>query len=98
MSIVALGLSVVVASTLALLAMSGENLDRVLFETVSAFATVGLSTGITADLPAQGQWLLIVLMFIGRVGTITLASALALRARPILYRLRGATHSWLIAN
>jgi Trk-type K+ transport system membrane component len=38
-------------------------------------------------LPSEGQVVLIVLMFLGRVGTITLASALALRSRPILYRL-----------
>ena len=85
-SIVALALAVIAASTVTLLAISGQNLDRVLFETISAFSTVGLSTGITADLPAAGQVLLILLMFLGRVGTITLASALALRARPILYR------------
>lgn len=85
-SIVALALAMITTSTLALLAISDENLDRVLFETISAFSTVGLSTGITADLPPAGQVLLIVLMFLGRVGTITLASALALRSRPILYR------------
>jgi potassium uptake TrkH family protein len=87
LSIALLGMFVIVTSTLVLLAMSEENLDRVLFETISAFSTVGLTTGITADLPSQGQVLLIVLMFLGRVGTITLASALALRSRPILYRL-----------
>ncbi len=87
LSIALLGMFVVVASTLTLLAMSDENLDRVLFEVISAFGTVGLSTGITADLPAQAQSVLILLMFLGRVGTVTLASALALRSRPILYRL-----------
>ena len=87
LSIALLGMFVVIASTLTLLAMSDENLDRVLFEATSAFATVGLSTGITADLTAQAQSVLILLMFLGRVGTITLASALALRSRPILYRL-----------
>ncbi len=87
LSVALLGVFVVVASTLAILAMSDENLDRVLFETVSAFSTTGLSTGITADLPSSAQSLLTVLMFLGRVGTITLASALALRSRPILYRL-----------
>ena len=87
LSIALLGMSVVVLSTLTLLAMTDESLDRVLFEATSAFATVGLSTGITADLPAQAQSVLILLMFLGRVGTITLASALALRSRPILYRL-----------
>ncbi|MCA1680240.1 MAG: TrkH family potassium uptake protein [Actinobacteria bacterium] len=87
LSIALLGMFVVIASTLALLAISDHELDRVLFETVSAFSTVGLTTGITAELPAAGQSVLIVLMFLGRVGTITLASALALRSRPILYRL-----------
>lgn len=57
-----------------------------LFEAVSAFATVGLSTGITGDLPGLGQAILIVLMFVGRVGTITVASALALRASQRRYR------------
>ncbi len=87
LSIALLGIFVVVSSTLALLAISDENLDRVLFEVISAFSTVGLTTGITADLPSAGQALLVALMFIGRVGTITVASALALRSRPILYRL-----------
>jgi hypothetical protein len=36
--------------------------------TISAFATVGLSTGITADLRAAGQVLLVLLMYIGRIG------------------------------
>ncbi|WP_308367897.1 potassium transporter TrkG [Streptomyces sp. ISL-36] len=59
-----------------------------LFEAVSAFATVGLSTGITADLPAVGQLILVALMFIGRIGPITLVSALALRERTRHYELR----------
>ena len=58
----------------------------VLFEVVSAFATVGLSTGITPDLPPPAQVVLIVLMFVGRVGTITVATALALRSGRRLYR------------
>ena len=40
-----------------------------LFEVISAFATVGLSTGITPDLPPPAQVVVIVLMFVGRVGT-----------------------------
>ena len=58
-----------------------------LFEAISAFATVGLSTGITADLPDAGQLLLVALMFVGRIGPLTLASALALRERPRRYQL-----------
>jgi trk system potassium uptake protein TrkH len=52
---------------------------------VSAFATVGLSTGITAKLPPAGQLVLIALMFVGRLGPISLVSALALRERHRLF-------------
>ena len=54
---------------------------------VSAFATVGLSTGITADLSDPAQIVLVVLMFLGRLGPLTLGSAIALRERRILYEL-----------
>ncbi len=81
------GVGVVVAATVLLLVITRETLDVVLFEVVSAFATVGLSTGITADIPPSGQVLLVILMFVGRLGPVTLASALALRSRPTLYRL-----------
>ncbi len=87
LTVALLGVGIVVSSTLLLLALTGLALDAVLFEVVSAFATVGLSTGITAGLPAAGQLLLVALMFVGRLGPITLASALALRSRPTLYRL-----------
>jgi trk system potassium uptake protein len=87
LSVALLGVALVVSGTLALLALSGLDLDRVLFETVSAFGTVGLSTGITAVLPAPAQYVLIGLMFAGRIGPITLASALALREKRKLYRL-----------
>jgi trk system potassium uptake protein TrkH len=52
---------------------------------VSAFATAGLSTGLTPDLPPAAQALLLVLMFAGRLGPILLASALAVRVRPLTY-------------
>ena len=74
-------------STVTLLAISPFGLDAVLFETVSAFGTVGLSTGITDDLSAPGQLVLTALMFLGRLGPITLASALALRERGRRYEL-----------
>ena len=80
-----LAVAVVVSATLALLTISGLDLDHVLFEVISAAATVGLSTGITADLPIAGHYLLIALMFLGRVSTVSLATALALRDRKRLY-------------
>lgn len=71
----------VLIASLLLLAMTGLTLDVVLFETISAFATCGLSTGVTPDLPDPAKYVLTVLMFIGRTGTMTLAAALALRNR-----------------
>jgi Trk-type K+ transport system membrane component len=62
------------------------SLDAILFEVVSAFSTTGLSTGITASLPQWHQLLLVVLMFVGRLGPITLGTSLALRERQRLYR------------
>jgi trk system potassium uptake protein TrkH len=76
--------AVIIGAALVMLT-SGEDLDRALFESVSAFATVGLSTGITADLSAPAQIVLVALMFLGRLGPLTLGSAIALRDRRILY-------------
>jgi trk system potassium uptake protein TrkH len=76
-----LGMGVVAIGTFLLEALSDFGFDQVLFETISAFATVGLSTGITAGLPAAAQVLLVVLMYLGRIGPLTLASGLALRER-----------------
>ena len=73
--------SIVLVASLLLLAITGLTLDRVLFEVISAFATCGLTTGITPDLPTPAKYVLVVLMFIGRTGTMTLAAALALRNR-----------------
>ncbi len=81
LAVALLGLGVVAVATFAMEALTDFTFDQVLFETVSAFATVGLSTGITADLPAPAQFLLVLLMFIGRIGPLTLASGLALRER-----------------
>ena len=86
-TVVLLSVAAVIGGTVAIMLMTPFDLDDVLFETVSAFGTVGLSTGITADLPDVGQIALVLLMFIGRLGPITLASALALRERGRRYEL-----------
>jgi trk system potassium uptake protein TrkH len=49
---------------------------RLLFETISAFGTVGLSTGITGNLSPTGRVLITIMMFIGRLGPLTMAFAL----------------------
>ncbi|HCM50974.1 MAG TPA: ATPase, partial [Microbacterium sp.] len=86
-TVVLVALGAVMTGTITLMIMTGDGLDEVLFESISAFATVGLSTGITADLPPGGDIVLIILMFLGRLGPLTLGSALALRERRILYEL-----------
>jgi trk system potassium uptake protein len=82
-----LALSAVVVCTLTLMATSPFNLSQTLFEALSAFGTVGLSTGITADFGTLGLWILIALMYLGRIGPHTLGVALVMRERRRLYRL-----------
>ncbi len=87
LSVALLGVALVSVGTLTLLATStGVSLQAALFEVTSAFATVGLSTGITPTLPAAAHIILTILMFVGRVGTIAVASSLALTTKHRLYR------------
>ena len=77
----------VVASTMAMIALTGLTLDLALFEIVSATATVGLSADVTPTLGQPAQLLLVALMFLGRVGPLTLASSLSLNVVHRSYRL-----------
>lgn len=81
------GVGCVVAGAVALTVLTDQPLQKVLFEVVSAFSTVGLTADVTGSLPVGGQIVLTVLMFIGRVGTITFATSLALKQRHRRYRL-----------
>lgn len=85
-AVVLLAVGVLGLGVLALLAATDFALRDVVFEAVSAFATVGLSTGITPQLPPAGQAVVILLMFVGRVGVVTIGAALALRATKAPYR------------
>ncbi len=82
LTITLLALAGVLACTLVLIIVSPFDVTSTLFESASAFGTVGLSTGITPQLPSSGQIALIVLMYLGRIGPHTLGVALALRERP----------------
>jgi trk system potassium uptake protein TrkH len=53
--------------------------DQIVFEVVSAFATVGLSTGITTEIGAASKFILMAMMFVGRLGPITVATSLKRR-------------------
>lgn len=74
------GLLVAAFAFLLVLVEAGEP-ARLVFEVVSAFATVGYSTGITPDLSAGGRLLLVAAMIVGRVGPLTMTLALAGRQR-----------------
>ena len=86
LSVTVLAALLVTLGTVIILGTTPHRLVDVVFEVISAFATVGLSTGITASLPPVALSTLVALMFIGRVGTITIATALALHEKPRRYR------------
>lgn len=65
---------------------SGNFFLRILFEVTSAFGTVGLSTGITQALSTPGKWIIILTMFAGRIGPLTLALAVALQHEKVTYK------------
>ncbi|MFA6218366.1 MAG: potassium transporter TrkG [Erythrobacter sp.] len=86
LTVASLALMLVLGATMYIASVTSIAIEEVLFETISAFATVGLSTGITARLPASALVVLVLLMFIGRVGTITAATALAMAGGDRPYR------------
>lgn len=79
LTLVTLSTLTILITTTVFVALTDFGLDEVLFDVVSAAATVGLSTGITPLLPDWAKIWMSVLMFIGRLGPIVVASALALR-------------------
>lgn len=82
----ALGAAAVFAGTFVLsLLEPGIPAIQLAFETVSALGTVGLSTGITPKLSSASKVVLCVLMFVGRVGPVTLLFSMAGAARPVRY-------------
>jgi trk system potassium uptake protein TrkH len=87
LTIVTLYSLVVIGSLFVLRFTTNFTLDELLFEIISAAGTVGLSSGITADLPDHGKFLLSVLMLFGRLGPIVVATSLALRKTKRHYEL-----------
>lgn len=82
MTVLVFAAAVIGASTFALtLTEPDKDLTRLLFEEVSAFGTVGLSMGITSSLSTPGKYVILLSMFLGRVGPLTIAIALSQRKR-----------------
>jgi Trk-type K+ transport system membrane component len=84
-SVVLWGATIVAVSTITILQISNLPLDKVLFDVISAFGTCGLSAGATEHLPDAGKYVLAATMWAGRVGTVTLAAAVAASQRRQLY-------------
>jgi trk system potassium uptake protein len=74
--IITFSFSLVNLFTIALLFTDGARFLPTMFEVVSAFGTVGLSMGLTPSLTAAGKVIIIIVMFIGRIGPLTMAVAL----------------------
>lgn len=85
-TVLALSLATVGVFAVALLYTESQPIGDILFETVSAFGTVGLSTGITPELTMPGRILVALLMFVGRLGPLTIAYSLVRFRRPARYR------------
>ena len=86
LAILMLGMAMVFTVSFLLTISEGFPFINILFETVSAFGTVGLSTGITPELSTVGKIIIILTMLLGRVGPLTLALILAQREEVSPYR------------
>jgi trk system potassium uptake protein TrkH len=78
---------IIFVGTWIVLLIEGDNFqfENILFETTSALSTVGLSTGITGDLSNMSKVVISLLMFIGRIGVLTIGFALISEA-PVMRR------------
>ncbi len=85
-TVVALTSFVIAVAAMVLMLLENFELDHALFEVTSAFTTTGLTTGVTPELGTASKLLMVFLMFAGRLGPITLASAIALRRSDRLYQ------------
>ncbi len=85
-AIVIVAVGVVAISLMLVMGTQNFSFEETLFETVSAFGTVGLSMGITGELTTSGKWLMTFLMYFGRVGPLTLALAIGERVAKKGYR------------
>ena len=78
-SVVVIALVLLMLSNMFLIANSDINVLDIMFESTSAFATVGLTSGALSQMNAICQGLIILLMFVGRVGTTTMAVAFVMK-------------------
>lgn len=86
LAIVSIGLILILTVSIVLTITEESSFLDVLFETTSAFGTVGLTRGITPSLSSVGKIMITLTMYAGRVGPLTMAFAFAQRQKQSLYR------------
>lgn len=79
MATILFSLCLILAGTFLLTSLEHMKFIDIMFEVTSAFGTVGLSTGITASLSVTSKWILIFIMYSGRVGILTVIGSLAMK-------------------
>lgn len=79
-------LALVMVATMVLSTTEDHQFLMILFEVTSAFGTVGLTMGLTPELTLVGKIIIILMMFIGRLGPLTLSYAIAPKPGRVLYR------------
>jgi trk system potassium uptake protein len=86
-SVIFLSFLVIGLAVMILMITDGDfGLTRIIFEVISAYGTVGLTLGVTPDLSFAGKWVIIVTMFLGRVGTLTILVGILRKLHNLQYR------------
>ncbi|WP_308291654.1 potassium transporter TrkG [Microbacterium sp. G2-8] len=86
-AVLAWGATICALATIIIAQITHAPIAEVLFDVISAFGTVGLSTGLTESLPDHALYVMAVAIFMGRVGTVTLAAAVAATSKSQHYSL-----------
>ena len=84
LAIIVVSFVILVLAMFLLMITENAPFDRVMFEVVSAFATVGVTAGLTANLTETGKIIMVVVMFVGRIGPLTLAYLLTQSKKKLL--------------
>lgn len=81
--LIMLSITIILVVLFFLMLVEPHAFDKLLFEAVSAFGTVGLTLGITPQLTVIGKLLITVLMYVGRIGPLTMIYAFSTKAKQI---------------
>lgn len=94
--VVCMGLAVLMAGVIGISCSMNAPLDDVVFEVASALGTAGLTRGLTPSLNGAGKLIIILCMYLGRIGPITLAAAITIKAKRVNNRVHLAEEKILI--